>query len=301
MAIWIFTILLGWLIWTNGKLFFLKKELRRLIRQMKVISDNSQYGSRLSLEFRERILIDFIDELNQVVDRYEQQRARMNQTEQSLNESVASTAHDLRTPLTAIKGYIQLIQTTQDESQKAEYLEMAERSLNRLVSLTDHFYEGSKSELLSPNLSKVNLNDFLEELFISYYPNFEASEIMITFPKDNKQVEVLMDIEKFTRVIENLIQNILRYGKRSAQIVILRDKKEITLIISNEVKRPENVQIDRVFHRFYTEDVARTSSRSIGVGLYSVKKIVENMGWGITAEYSKNIFSIQITLSPKLK
>lgn len=148
-----------------------------------------------------------------MIDAYEAEREQLNLTEQSVQHAITSISHDLRTPLTAMKGYLQLLQNEQELN--PTHLMQIEASVERLVVLTNEFYELAKFTIDSTqtNWQKIEVIQTIETIFLNYYENFEKQGIQVDFPTDCSTYWLITDEQKLQRIIENLIQNILRYGK----------------------------------------------------------------------------------------
>lgn len=148
-----------------------------------------------------------------MIDAYEAEREQLNLTEQSVQHAITSISHDLRTPLTTMKGYLQLLQNEQELN--PTHLMQIEASVERLVVLTNEFYELAKFTIDSTqtNWQKIEVIQTIETIFLNYYENFEKQGIQVDFPTDCPTYWLITDEQKLQRIIENLIQNILRYGK----------------------------------------------------------------------------------------
>ncbi|EOT25919.1 sensor histidine kinase [Enterococcus saccharolyticus] len=194
-------------------LFFLKREIRLLTTSVRNIPTTSKYGSRLFNTFYKPDLVKLVDEINTMIDAYEAEREQLNLTEQSVQHAITSISHDLRTPLTAMKGYLQLLQNEQELN--PTHLMQIEASVERLVVLTNEFYELAKFTIDSTqtNWQKIEVIQTIETIFLNYYENFEKQGIQVDFPTDCSTYWLITDEQKLQRIIENLIQNILRYGK----------------------------------------------------------------------------------------
>lgn len=158
-------------------LFFLKREIRLLTTSVRNIPTTSKYGSRLFNTFYKPDLVKLVDEINTMIDAYEAEKEKLNLTEQSVQHAITSISHDLRTPLTAMKGYLQLLQNEQELN--PTHLMQIEASVERLVVLTNEFYELAKFTIDSTqtNWQKIEVIQTIETIFLNYYENFEKQGI----------------------------------------------------------------------------------------------------------------------------
>jgi signal transduction histidine kinase len=277
---------------------FLKRELRKLKHAVKGLPTRASFGSRLSLDFREHTLMGLVDELNQMIDAFEEKNRQAKQMEENVKLSIAGLSHDLRTPLTSINGYVQLLQATRDETKKAHFLKIIEHSVKRLIEMTDHFYDLARIETNQKELalSSISLSNLVEEIFLSFYEQFEEKKIELQFPEQINNNPIIAEKLMLTRVIQNIVQNILRYAKSKAVITYGNEGNHLIFTIKNDIKTDSKVVVEKVFMRFYTEVTSRTNTETSGLGLYLSKKLVEKMNGKMDAELNDNWFILKIHL-----
>ncbi|AOV08900.1 two-component sensor histidine kinase [Sporosarcina ureilytica] len=282
-------------------IYFLKRELRKLTREIKEIPIRSSYGGRLSLDFREEALMELVDELNQMIDAFEEKNFRAKQMEENVKLSIAGLSHDLRTPLTSVNGYVQLLQETIDETKRKHYIQIIEQSVERLIAMTDYFYDLARIEANEKEmkLSSVLLPNLVEEIFLSYYEQIAEQNIELQFPEQPGDRQVIADEFLLARVVQNVVQNILRYAKSKAFISYEKEGDYMILTAKNDIKPDSKVEAEKVFMRFYTEVTSRTNTETSGLGLYLSKKLVEKMGGTLDAELNDYWFMLTIKLPIK--
>jgi signal transduction histidine kinase len=292
---WVFVILALSLLFY---IYFLKRELRKLKYEVKGLPVRAGFGSRLYLDFREKTLMDLVDELNQMIDAFEEKNRQAKQMEENVKLSIAGLSHDLRTPLTSINGYVQLLHATTDETKRAHYLKMIEHSVKRLIEMTDNFYDLARIETNQKDitLSSISLANLVEEIFLSFYEQLEEKKIELQFPEQIGDRQIIADQLMLTRVIQNIVQNILRYAKSKAVISYEKKENYVVLSVINDVKPDSKVAVEKVFMRFYTEVTSRTNTEASGLGLYMSKKLVEKMNGKMDAELKDNWFMLKICL-----
>ncbi|MFS1125771.1 sensor histidine kinase, partial [Enterococcus faecalis] len=133
-------------IFMGSFIFFLQREIKRLTKKIATLSERQEYGGRLSVEFREKNLMDLVDALNRWVDENEQKGQVFQEMEENIRLSIVGLSHDLRTPLTAINGYVQLLEQVEDTEKREKYLTIIKQSVARLLSMTDQFYDLARIE-----------------------------------------------------------------------------------------------------------------------------------------------------------
>jgi len=216
--------------------------------------------------------VKLVDELNTMIDTYEAEREQLNITEQTIKHAITSVSHDLRTPLTAIKGYLQLLQNEQELN--PTHLIQIGTSVERLIVLTNEFYELAKFTIDSEpmNWQKIEVIQTIETIFLSYYENFEKQGIQNFRNTDCPTYWLITDEQKFQRIIENLIQNILRYRQTKA-LLDYEEEDNYLKIFCNDTDR-STLTTTRMFEPFYTDNISRTNQNGSGLGLFYTKKIV---------------------------
>lgn len=279
-------------------IFFLKRELRKLRDDLTAMPVHSEFGSRLSVDFRQKETLALVEELNRMIDVYEDKNRQSKKMEDNVKLSIAGISHDLRTPLTSINGYVQLLENTDDIEKRQQYLKVIERSVNRLIEMTDSFYDLARIETNQKemDLTSIALPALAEETFLSFYEQFEVNHLEVVFPEDTVKGEIIADRLMTVRVVQNIIQNILRYADNTAVISYSVQGKFLKFSVKNDVKTDSKIAIEKVFSRFYTEDASRTNAESSGLGLYMSKKLVEKMDGKMNAELDGKWFAVNIYL-----
>jgi len=279
-------------------IFFLKRELIKLKQAVKEIPASSSFGSRLFVHFREKTLMELVDELNQMIDAFEEKNRQAKQMEENVKLSIAGLSHDLRTPLTSINGYVQLLHAAKEARKRAHYLKMIEHSVKRLLEMTDQFYDLARMETNQKemDLTSISLPNLVEEIFLSFYEQLEERKIELQFPEQIDDGKVFADKLMLERVIQNIVQNILRYAKTKAVVSYGEEGNLYYLSVKNDIKPDSKVAVEKVFMRFYTEITSRTNTETSGLGLYLSKKLIEKMNGKINAELNDQWFILRIYL-----
>ena len=254
-------------------IYFIKRELRKLKQAVKEIPTRASFGSRLSFDFREKEIMQVVDGLNHMIDVFEEKNRQAKQMEENVKLSIAGLSHDLRTPLTSINGYVHLLHGATDETKRAHYVKIIEQSVNRLMEMTDHFYDLARIETNQKEmaLASISLSIVVEEIFLSFYEQFEEQQIEIQFLEEIHDRHIIADKFMLIRVLQNSAQNILRYAKSKAVISYGNDGNDLVLIIKNDIKSDSKLAVEKVFTRFYTEVSSRTNTEASGLGLYLSK------------------------------
>ncbi|PPA69408.1 sensor histidine kinase [Jeotgalibacillus proteolyticus] len=215
------------------------------------------------------------------------------QLETAKNDLITNISHDLRTPLTSIIGYLDLLRTNKysNGNQLKEYLETSYANSKRLESLINELFEYSR--LSSPDitleLSEVDFSGLLEQLLGEYVPMFEKENLKIVKSIPDQEITVTLDVNKIVRVYENLFINSIKYSTKPSDIHIsLKTNDSMTIVeLSNRVEAPSIVDTEKLFERFFVGDQARQNNQGTGLGLAIAKRIVELHNGSIRAAYKE--------------
>lgn len=225
--------------------------------------------------------------------REQQHRFLLGDTE--LKNAVTNISHDLRTPLTAICGYLDLLEQEEKSEQVERYIEIIENRVEMLKQLTEELFRYSVIVTANENLKiePIELNCVLEESIAAFYQTLNDNDITPKIYIPEKKVICNADRSALSRIFSNLLNNAVKYSDGDLT-VILAENGEITF--SNKAKSLNKVQTEKLFDRFYTVETAR---KSTGLGLSIARTLVEQMDGAITAEYVDCEFSVHVKLKLK--
>lgn len=207
-----------------------------------------------------------------------------------LQESITNISHDLRTPLTAIKGYIDLIKKEKSKKKIVEYLKIIENKSEDLAILTEQLYDYSKSLDLKDKLKKekVCINDILEDTILSYYALIKKKDLTPEINITTKRIYRKIDKNMAIRILENIISNTIKYTDEDIKITLLDNGK---IIIKNKSHVLDNTTVNKMFDRYYTIE---SGSNTSGIGLSIAKQLVNINGGKITAKYSQGYLIVEL-------
>jgi signal transduction histidine kinase len=271
-----------------------------LFREQRSI--NRQLSKRLNEHNRQPIRVEFINkELSQLVENINkslkaEEVLRLNgvREEKRSKELIADISHDLRTPLTAIKGYQQLMNHGELPPDQRKKHEIAMKHADDLGVLLDHFFEYSYFLNAEPKLKleRINLTNLVTECIAAAVPAIEERGFMIRIA-ETKPVFSMADQDMTLRIIQNLIRNCEAHSTGDVDVQILALDKAI-ISFTNPVANASQIDTKRIFERFYTADRAR--SKSTGLGLSIVTMLAEQMGGRVSAQVQGNALTILVEL-----
>ena len=224
------------------------------------------------------------------------ERRRFQQGDLELKNAVTNISHDLRTPLTAICSYLELLEQEEKSATVNRYIEIIKDRVDTLKQLSEELFKYSVIISTKDNITKeqVIINTVLEESIAAFYTVLTERNIVPEIQVSETKVVRMLDRSALSRVFSNLISNVIKYSDGDLKIV-LSENGEIAF--SNMASGLDEIQVGRLFDRFYTVEAAR---KSTGLGLTISKTLVEQMKGTISAIYENNRLSIHIFF-PDLK
>ena len=273
------------------KIYLLKKSARKI---------SAQFADRLKNDTNNLIYVSSSDkDIRRLAESLSTQLSAMRTEELSyiqgnreLKSAVTNISHDLRTPLTAICGYLDLMQKTDDPEKQARYLSIMKERADMMKHLTEELFRYSVivSDETELKTETVFVNQLLAESISSFYPTLSEKGIAPKISITEERVERKLDSDALSRVFSNLLNNAAKYSDGDLDIT-LTESGEITF--SNTAKELSAVEVEQLFDRFYTVEAARHST---GLGLSIARSLIQRMGGSITAEYSDERLTIRIIL-----
>lgn len=240
--------------------------------------------------------------INHIIHSLEQRKLAAEFAEQRKNDLVVYLAHDLKTPLTSVIGYLTLLR---DESRISEelrekYLSISLEKAERLEDLINEFFEITRFNLSNITLeySKVNLTRLLEQLAYEFRPMLLEKNLTCTL-EAAPDIMIKCDVDKMQRVFDNLLRNAVNYSFENEEITIRveQDGRDVHITFSNHGNTIPPDKLERIFEQFYRLDSSRGSAKGgAGLGLAIAKKIVELHNGTITARSDNEVIEFEVVI-----
>ena len=285
----IITILIIILVFMIIKLYFIRKSLKEIQNSISEIL-STDTNNLLTISSSDKEIINLANSLNLELKNLREEKLQYENGNQELKTVMTNISHDMRTPLTAISGYIELIKENNDENKKKKYIEIIERKTNDLILLTEQLFDFSKTMDMKINIRKEKccINEIIEESLVNYYSIFKKNNIVPKIEICNKKIYKYVDKNTIIRVFENILSNVSKYSNGDFKVV-LDEYGRITF--SNRATSLDATTVQKIFNRYFTVENAK---KSTGLGLYIAKKIIELNDGTISAKYIKNHLIIEI-------
>ncbi len=271
------------------KLFLMRKAAKEIGDEFseKLKGDTN---TLISISTDDKIMCQLTKNINIQLKELRLQRLRYMQGDLELKNAVANISHDLRTPLTAISSYLDLLDKEEKNEPIERYIGIIKNRTETLIQLTEELFR--YSIITSPNnniqLEPVSINRILEDSILQFYATLQGRGITPTLNITEKQVIRNLSSVELSRIFSNILSNAVKYSDGDLSVT-LTDNGIIRF--SNTAYNLNDVQVERLFDRFYTLENAR---KSTGLGLSISKILVEQMNGTISAIYENEKLNISI-------
>ncbi|MEA4962292.1 MAG: vancomycin resistance histidine kinase VanS [Lutispora sp.] len=235
--------------------------------------------------------LDFMEnKLNQIKNNLEKQKKAALEAEQRKNDLVVYLAHDIKTPLTSVIGYLSLLDEASDmpPEQKAKYVGITLEKAYRLEQLINEFFEITRFNLqtIVLNKEKINLLFMLQQLADEFYPMLtpQGKQVSVNVPDG---LTLCGDADKLARVFNNILKNAIAYSYENSVIDISAEQQDKTMVITftNQGNPIPQKKLETIFEKFYRLDSARsTNTGGAGLGLAIAREIITAHGGTISVE-----------------
>ena len=288
MSIWFyisFFILICILIFIILKLVFIKKSIKEIKTQLTAIL-KSDTNNLITISSSDSEIKKLASCLNAELKELRSRRLQYENGNQELKKTITNISHDLRTPLTAISGYIELLK----EKNNKEYIEVIERKTKDLVNLTDQLFYFSKTMDIGTKINKERccINEILEETIANYYTILKEKNIVPQIKITNEKIYKYLDKNSIIRVFENILSNACKYSDGDFKIKLESNGK---ITFSNKANSLDAITVQKIFDRYFSVENAK---KSTGIGLSIAKQLVELNDGIISVKYIENYLVIEI-------
>ena len=244
----------------------------------------------LSISTGDRSVQALAAQINRQLQALRRERLRLQAGSDELTAAVTNISHDLRTPLTAVCGYLDLLEQEPQSEKAARYLAVIRERTDAMRSLTEELFRYSVITATADELrmEAVCLNDVLEQSLAGFYGALSARGMIPDIQLSEEKIVRQLDAAALRRVFDNILSNAVKYSDGDLAVRLTPDG---SVVFSNRASSLSRVQTARLFDRFYTVESARSAT---GLGLSIAKLLTERMGGRITAEYKNGELKICI-------
>jgi len=271
------------------KLYLLQQSAREIETAFneKLITDSN---TLINISSKDKYMRHLANSINTQLRTLRKERHYFQQGNLELKNAVTNISHDLRTPLTAICGYLDLLEQTENSETAEQYIAVIKERTGLLTQLTEELFRYSvilstKEQLVC---EPVVINPILEESIAAFYTVLKQRGIVPQIQLTETKIIKDLDRSALTRIFSNLLSNVIKYSDGDLKITLSENGE---IIFSNMASGLDEIQVGKLFERFYTVE---TACKSTGLGLSISKMLVEEMGGCILADFEKNRLTIRI-------
>ena len=246
---------------------------------------------------------DMAENLNNMVEELRQLMDRERESERTKNELITNVAHDLRTPLTSIIGYLELLSgpVKLNEEMQKKYLDITYKKSKRLQKLIEDLFGFTKLNYgkISMKVSKVDIVKLLSQMLEEFYPNFMEKNLAYELQSNVTAKVITADGNLLARLFDNLINNAIKYGSEGKKIIVKVDATDtvVTLSVTNFGYVIPKEELPLLFEKFYRVEQSRSvNTGGTGLGLAIAKNIVDMHGGtiGVTSDLNGTVFTVKL-------
>lgn len=272
----------------------LKKEIVSCRNQIEYIQENDS-SMRISSSMHYKPLLQIIDLFENQIEENKALHTKHFHHEETIKELISNISHDIRTPLTSIRGYVEMLEGANNNEQ-VQYIDIITKRLNDMEIMLDSFFLYTKLQTQNKPfmLEKQPVYPLLCDVLLSYYPQLSKIGLDPKIICEDESLEGYINIDQMKRVFQNLLMNVIRYGRMPFQIELFRKEQDIFCVFSNATNK-EDIDVEHIFDRFYRADHSRGNDGS-GLGMAIVKNLCEKMDVAIEAKLECGIISFEMKI-----
>lgn len=263
------------------------KELTRDYRERAELDSDTLIG----VSCRDRRIRELATAMNETISSLRTSYHSYKQGDEKLKAAITNVAHDIRTPLTAICGYLELAERMEKTPELRKYLDIINERALYMKKLVEELFEYSviNSKNNKEEMQDVNINQVLEDSIMNLYPSFLEYDIDLKADISEKEVIRKLYPSYVERIFNNLLSNAIKYSDGNLEVILTENGK---LTMKNSASSLDKVKVGKLFERFYT--VENADKNSAGLGLSIVQSFAEKMNCPINADYVEGKLVIEI-------
>ncbi len=273
------------------KLYVIKQSIKEIEKSFSKIL-RTDTNNIIAISSSDKDIKNLTINLNNNLSELRGQKLQYKNGNQELKKIITNISHDLRTPLTAIKGYVDLIEQEKLSNNQKEYLKVIQKKSNELTELTGQLFEYTKLMDIDVKIKKEEccINEILEETLVSYYSIFKEQDIIPNISICSTKVYKIVNKISIIRVFENILSNVIKYSNGDLKVEM---QENGTITFSNKATSLDETTVQKIFDRYFSVENAKEST---GIGLSIAKQLVELNNGSIKAEYVNGYLIIEIKL-----
>ncbi len=276
-------------------LLALRRSVAALCRQLQFLKSHPASNMPMSSPLPLCGLDGLAEEINALLERTGEAERAARAGQEQLKQAITNLSHDIRTPLTSLDGYFQLLEEHPEQRQR--YVPVIRKRIDDLKQMLEELFTFTRleSDSWQLELEPVDLHKCLLDVILSSYELWKAEGVRPEMRIEDAPCWISGNQAALERILENLLKNALLHGDGEIRLSLRADETEACFTCANRVARPEDLDMTQIFSRFYRQDSARTRT-STGLGLSIARGQSERMHGQLTAELTGTLFEIHLRL-----
>ncbi len=269
-----------------------RRQVKNTCRYMAFISDKrTNMLLPSNLPFKE--LDNLNKEINELLENVQKIIAKHSSEDRLLKEAITNISHDIRTPLTSLDGYFQLLARSESEEERQKYIAIIDERIDNLKYMLEELFTYTKlrNDTYQLHLEKIDFSRSVYDTLFSFYEEINSRGIEPQIDLCDEQIFVNGNNEAIKRILQNILKNALDHGTERLILSMKRNGDSVVFVCSNLIHSDDEIDLSQIFTRFYKANPARTHS-STGLGLSIAKQLAQRMNGSLSASVSENMFTI---------
>ncbi|MDE6372077.1 MAG: HAMP domain-containing histidine kinase [Clostridia bacterium] len=275
------------------KLLLVKKGVKEINAQLPILIEGNT-NALINLSTYDSQLRELANTLNSSLKNLREKELTYINGDKELKSAITNVAHDIRTPLTAICGYVDMLKDESDHSKIDKYLAIISQRATALKTLSEELFKYSVATNTNPEKTsepeKIDVNSLLQDTLFSFYDKFCERGIVPKISSCKSAIHRITDKNSLIRIFSNIIENAIKYSDGDFSVNIQEDGM---IRFSNTAHNLNNVDVAKLFDRFFTVENGKYST---GLGLSIAKQLTKQLGGDISAEYNNNALTIVLKI-----
>ena len=250
-------------------------QMKSIRSQVHFISDNDT-NKRLTFYGKSRSFRKLASDINEILDSYDKRHEKILREDKEIKETLTNMSHDIRTPLTSLKGYFELMETTDDPEERRKYSSIIKGRIDSLSEILETMFLYTKVSNVNYkiNIEPIDCSKVILDTLFEYYDDFQEKGYEVDIKAD-EGLRILGNEQSLKRIMQNLIRNSLVHGAGDVKLRVFKDGgNSVRVILDNILPEGASPDPNKVFDRYYKGDASRHTGSS-GEGVFVGKKLVE--------------------------
>lgn len=276
--------------------YLYRRQIKDICRRLKYIQENDT-NMLIPVDIDAKEINELILIINDTNLSFRNEIIKYRRKDEMLKEAITNLSHDIRTPLTSLNGYFQLLEESDNADDNKRYMGIIQGRIDVLKVLLEELFTYTKlqNDSYELELELENMQEIIKETVVSFYQEFKQKGIVPEIEFVDEEIMGICSKAAFGRIIYNVIKNAVVHGNKSVCMMVKKEDGEMVFSCRNMVENPEEIDVSSVFDRFYKADKSRRDI-STGLGLAIAKQLALKMNGKLEARLDGKWFQITFSM-----